>query len=91
MAEDNQVNALLAKKFILKWNGQVDVAENGVKALEKAFQDSYDLILMDIQMPEMNGLEATAELRSRGVKIPILAISATAMSENGKNKHSKLG
>jgi CheY-like chemotaxis protein len=57
----------------------IDEAENGLMALEMATDTDYDLILMDVQMPKMDGLTATKELRSRGVKTPIIALTANAM------------
>jgi signal transduction histidine kinase/ActR/RegA family two-component response regulator len=83
LAEDNLANQKLAK-YILKSRGHVvDVAEDGQKAVDLAAQNSYDVILMDVQMPVMDGLEATAAIRRRdeGMKrVPIIALTAHAMS-----------
>ena len=60
----------------------VDWAENGSEGLEKALSGNYDVILMDLQMPVMDGYEATLELRRRGYAKPIVAVTAHAMNED---------
>ena len=89
LVEDNPFNQLIATKFLQKWKLEVDSAENGKIALKKLDTNSYDLILMDIQMPEMNGIETTKFIRSHEntllQKIPIIALTAAAM-ENDKEK-----
>ena len=89
LVEDNPFNQLIATKFLQKWKVIVDTAENGKIALKKLDINTYDLILMDIQMPEMNGIETTKFIRSHEntllQKIPIIALTAAAM-ENDKEK-----
>lgn len=85
LVEDNAVNVMVAKKFLEKWHCDVDIAENGVEALTKFDEFKHDLILMDLQMPEMDGYEATSKLRERGVKIPIIALTAAALTDVEKN------
>jgi CheY-like chemotaxis protein len=88
VVEDNAFNQLVAVKFLEKWNVEVDVAENGLIALDKIKTHFYDLILMDIQMPEMNGIEATVAIRNMEDEqlknIPIIAFTAAADSESEK-------
>ncbi|HVN78562.1 MAG TPA: response regulator, partial [Terriglobia bacterium] len=83
LAEDNPVNQKLVVRLLEKHNDHVTVAVNGKEALELLDQESFDLVLMDVQMPEMNGLEATSAIREReqieGGHIPIIAMTAHAM------------
>jgi signal transduction histidine kinase/CheY-like chemotaxis protein len=83
VAEDNAVNQRLMVRCLEKLGCEVDVASNGVEALQKWRQSLYNLVLMDCQMPEMDGYEATAQIRSReqgSSRTPIVAITAHAMS-----------
>ena len=81
LAEDNLVNQKLATMMLQKAGYSVEVAENGRIAVEKycASPDNYDTILMDVQMPELDGLEATRMIRDKGHKVPIIAMTANAM------------
>ena len=82
LAEDNAINQLIAVAMLGQWQAKVDVAQNGADALVKATRTKYDLILMDVQMPQFDGLEATARLRSEpGLNqyTPIVALTADAV------------
>jgi len=83
--EDNEVNQIVAEKLLVKKGIQVDHAGNGKEALEKLTKNNYDLILMDLHMPEMNGYEAAKAIRvdkdPKISSIPIIAITASVMME----------
>jgi PAS domain S-box-containing protein len=83
LAEDNPVNQLVALRLLEKHGHTVVVAANGKKALEALENEGFDLILMDVQMPELSGLEATLTIREKekttGKHIPIVAMTAHAM------------
>ena len=86
LAEDNLINQKMAKRILENQGWQVTVANNGKEAVEWIEKDGFDLVLMDIQMPEMDGLQATTEIRKRekdsGKHIPIIALTAHAFEED---------
>lgn len=79
LAEDNTINQKVARLTIERFGASVDVAANGREALELVARFEYDLILLDIRMPEMDGVEACQAIRSRGRTMPIYALTADAM------------
>jgi len=85
IAEDNPVNVLLMKKLLSKWNITPTIAENGERAIEVLQYGNFDLILMDLQMPVMNGFDAAKEIRklpdSKKAGIPIIALTAAALND----------
>ena len=82
LVEDYPMNIKVAVKFLERWKIDVDVAENGKIALEKYQIGKYDLILMDIQMPVMDGYKASEEIRKIDANIPIIALTASATLDN---------
>lgn len=87
LVDDNVVNGKLGKHFLKTFNVHVDLALNGIECLDRFESARYDVILMDLQMPEMDGLEATRLIRQRenragkGEHVPIIALTANAFNE----------
>ncbi|HEY8399620.1 MAG TPA: response regulator [Cytophagaceae bacterium] len=93
LVDDNHINQMLTWKLLSNAGLKVDIASSGSNALEKIEQDKYDIILMDLQMPDMDGYETTAKIReSKSVnnQAPIIALTAEAFVES-KNKASEAG
>lgn len=88
VVEDNLLNLTVVKAFLTKWGAEVSHAENGQEAVEVCRERAFDLVLMDVMMPVMDGLQATRILRSEGFKGPILALTATVLEDE---KESLLG
>lgn len=84
VTDDSPDNLALIQRILKMAEVSVDVAGNGRDAVNKALAGNYDVILMDLQMPEMDGYEATKELRRRGFNRPIIALTAHAMKEERK-------
>jgi len=83
LAEDNPVNQTIAMRILTKAGFEAHAVENGRQALDALAHGRYDLVLMDVQMPEMDGFEATAQIRQlEGAlrHIPVIAMTANAMS-----------
>ncbi len=81
LVEDNEVNILVAKTFLERWGAQIDVAVNGLEALNMVDESKHRLVLMDMHMPVMDGYEATKKMRDRGIRIPIVALTASLARE----------
>ena len=87
LVEDNPINQILAVAMLSKYGHQVDIAENGEQALRSLANRAYDLVLMDCQMPVMDGYEATCRLRAANSpvldrRIPVIAMTASALLED---------
>lgn len=91
-AEDHFLNQLALKRVIESWspNIKLDMVDNGLKAVRKLENNKYDIILMDLQMPEMDGLEAVKEIRKKDKTTPIVAITASS-SERESEKCKAMG
>lgn len=83
VAEDNPINQKLIKSILKKVNNNCDIAENGKIALDKLEENDYDILLLDMQMPVMDGMEALSNIRqdTKFKNLPIIALTAFAMSE----------
>ncbi|GGB77705.1 hybrid sensor histidine kinase/response regulator [Dyadobacter sediminis] len=83
IVEDNMINIFLMKNFMKQWQIDFQVAENGLIAYEMVQKEDFDIVLMDLQMPEMDGYEATAKIRQlpdkKYAELPIIALTASAM------------
>lgn len=90
VAEDNTDNQLLIQVLLQKLGIHAVIVENGHKAVERVLLEHFDLVLMDMQMPEMGGEEATALIRHAGMDLPIIALTANVMSED-QSRYLKAG
>ena len=81
LVEDNKVNCIVATIILKKYGIEVDEAENGKVALDFLEHKNYDLILMDLQMPEMDGITAVRKLRQMNIDTPVIALTANAVRE----------
>ncbi|WP_246845539.1 MHYT domain-containing protein [Bdellovibrio sp. NC01] len=81
LAEDLPDNQLLMRRYLKSDNFQVTCAEDGFEAVKLALENNYDVVLMDVQMPGMDGLQATRKLRAQGYNKPIVALTAHALPE----------
>jgi len=84
LVEDNDINQIVAAELLQDAGFVVDIAENGQVALDRIEQGSYDLVLMDMQMPVMDGIAATLEIRRRDRhrSLPVIAMTANAMERD---------
>ncbi len=93
LAEDNKINQLVAVNMLMKLGLELDVVENGRAAVDAVAEKSYDLILMDIQMPEMDGIAATKHIRAMegpAASTPVIALTANAISGD-REKYLAMG
>lgn len=90
LVEDSPENQFLMKRFLEFAGAGVDLASNGEEGIDKALHDRYDLVLMDIQMPVLDGYNATTRLREKGYDRPIVALTAHALKEE-REKCMRLG
>ncbi len=84
VAEDNEINRMIIEEMLASTGAEVDFAENGVIALEKFKLKTYDLVLLDIQMPEMDGIDTCRLIKEQAANIPVIALTANVMSEDKK-------
>lgn len=82
VAEDNAINAMVIDRFLKKWGAKPYLVVNGKEAVEACDKVTFDLILMDLQMPEMDGYTAAQEIRTTNAMIPIIALTASALIDS---------
>ncbi|WP_316790537.1 ATP-binding protein [Pedobacter frigoris] len=81
LVEDNEMNVLVAQNFLKRWGAHVDIAINGLEALNMLDVEKHNLVLMDLHMPVMDGYEASSKMRENGVTLPIIALTANLPNE----------
>lgn len=84
IVEDNKINQMITRKILERKNFDCDIANNGIEALEKIKETQYDLVLMDIHMPGMDGKQCTREVRKFDRELPIIALTAVTLEESEK-------
>ncbi|OQY07640.1 MAG: hypothetical protein B6I25_01305 [Planctomycetales bacterium 4572_13] len=84
VAEDNPSNQKLIAILLQRMGLEVILADDGIEAVAQCGEHAFDIILMDMQMPNMNGYDTTRQLRSQGVRTPIIAVTANAMTGDEK-------
>lgn len=93
LAEDNKTNVMVATKFLKKWDAHLTVVENGEEAVAAVRRQRFDIVLMDLQMPVMNGYEATQAIqkwkKEVGQELPVIALTATVLSDLEDNVFKK--
>jgi signal transduction histidine kinase/CheY-like chemotaxis protein len=81
LVEDNEINVMVGRQILCRWNLIIEVAQDGKEAVDMVKKDNYDVVLMDIQIPVMNGYDASKEIRTFNKDIPIIALSASVFVE----------
>jgi signal transduction histidine kinase/ActR/RegA family two-component response regulator len=81
LVDDNPMNVMVAQGFLKRWGANIDVAVNGLEAVNKVDENRHSLVLIDLHMPVMDGYEATRQMRVKGISIPIIALTANLPSE----------
>ena len=82
VAEDNDINQLIVEELLTSTGAEVKIVANGEQAVDVASEESFDLVFMDIQMPVMDGMQATTALRGQGYSTPIVALTANVMADD---------
>jgi CheY-like chemotaxis protein len=89
LAEDNKVNQLVAARMLQKWHSHVTIASNGEEAVTQAQANKFDVILMDLDMPVMDGYESAAIIKDNYPDVPVIALTAASFDDMNKYLLSK--
>ncbi|MEA3318009.1 MAG: response regulator, partial [Bacteroidota bacterium] len=89
LAEDNLINQKVTQTMFKNLGYEIDIAKNGVECVKLASKNNYDIIFMDIMMPEKDGLEATEEIRKCGGEMKIVALTANAQEKDKEKAYEK--
>lgn len=81
VAEDNEINIRVAQTIFAGLGYKIDIARNGIEVVDMVKAKSYDIVFMDLVMPERDGIQATVELRGLGYQMPVVAMTATASNK----------
>jgi signal transduction histidine kinase/CheY-like chemotaxis protein len=81
VAEDNKINMIVTKRFLEKWNVEISEASNGLEALNLFKEKEFDVLLIDLEMPVMDGYEAITEIRKLNLKVPAIAFTAAVFDD----------
>lgn len=81
LAEDNDLNIMVARQMIEDWSGTIEVAYNGHEAIKMCMEQDFDLVLMDLQMPDMDGITSCTEIRKFDSQLPVIALTASPLHE----------
>ena len=81
LAEDNKVNQIVANRILQKWKANVFIASNGQEAVDLTQQHKFDIILMDLDMPVMDGYESTSIIKEQFPEMPVIALTAAAFDD----------
>jgi CheY-like chemotaxis protein len=81
LVDDNPMNVMVAQNFLQRWGASIDVAVNGLEAVNQVNEKRHRLVLIDLHMPVMDGYEAVRQMRTNGISIPIIALTANLPSE----------
>lgn len=84
VVDDHKLNRIVASEMLKKWGAKVSLAVNGIEAVQACLSEQFDIVLMDLQMPEMDGFEATRQIREKmgNAAPPIVAVTASASEQD---------
>lgn len=81
LVEDNEINKMVTRKFLSSYKINLDIISDGKEAYDAILKNNYDLVLLDINIPSMSGYEISKKIRDKGIEVPIIAVTASELSE----------